>query len=78
MHHLNDYDRIDPASGQTYGERSPFISTTSGTVLRDSAGRRNIVLSADYTATYFATGGFRRPGWIFSGYLFTLGRKTVA
>ena len=78
LHHLVDYDAYDPHTGRTYGELSPFISTTAGTVVRDALGRRNLELSAEYTATFFATDGFRRPGWIFSGYVFTLGRKAVA
>jgi hypothetical protein len=69
MRHLNDYD--------TFGPETPFISTTAGSVVRDATGKTNIIESAEYIATEFATDGFTRDGWVFAGYLFTLGRKAV-
>jgi hypothetical protein len=68
--HLNDYE--------TVGADSPFISTTAGSVVRDAFGKENFLFTADYVATAFATNDFTEPGWIFSGYLFTLGRRAVA
>lgn len=70
LRHLSDYD--------AFGPETPFISTTAGSVVRDASGRRNHVLSAEHVATDFATDGFTRDGWIFSGYLFTLGRKAIS
>lgn len=68
--HLNDYE--------TAGPKTPFISTTAGSVVRDAAGKENLLFTADYVATAFATDQFTKPGWVFSGYLFTLGRKAVS
>jgi hypothetical protein len=67
--HLNNYD--------TFGPRTPFISTTAGAVIRDSRGARNLIQTAEWVATYFATNGFREQGWVFAGYVLTLGRKAV-
>jgi hypothetical protein len=76
--HLNQYDDVDPATGRTYGADSPFISVTAGCIVRDARGGQNLNLGADYVAAHFATDGFARPGWVFSGYVFALGRKAVA
>lgn len=70
MRHLNDYDN--------FGPMTPFISTTAGSVVRDANGRVNIIETAEYIATDFATDGFTRDGWVFAGYVFTLGRKAVS
>jgi hypothetical protein len=69
MRHLNDYDAFGPVT--------PFISTTAGSVVRDANGQINIIETAEYVATDFATEGFTRNGWVFSGYVFTLGRKAI-
>lgn len=69
LSHLNDYDN--------FGSGTPFISTTAGSVGRDARGARNVIQTAEWVATHFATNGFREPGWVFAGYLLTLGRKAV-
>ena len=69
MRHLNDYDAFGPVT--------PFISTTAGSVVRDANGQVNIIETAEYVATDFATEGFTHDGWVFSGYVFILGRKAV-
>ena len=61
----------------TVRDVTPFISTTAGSVVRDASGRRNRLFSADDIATQFATDSYRTDGWVFSGYLFTLGCKAV-
>src|SRR4051812_41207794 len=48
--HLKDY--------AAFGRRTPFISTTAGSVVRDASGARNVVQTAEYVATLFATDGF--------------------
>lgn len=70
MRHLNDYD--------AFGLTTPFISTTAGSVVRDANGGTNVTETAESVATDFATDGFRRDGWVFSGYVFTLGRQAVS
>jgi len=67
--HLNNY----PA----YGPRTPFISTTAGAIQQDHFRARNIVYPPLMTALEFATDGYQRVGYIFYGYVFTLGQKTV-
>src|SRR5262245_41612747 len=46
LSHLNDYD--------SFGPRTPFISTTAGSVVRDARGARNLIQTAEWVATYFA------------------------
>jgi len=70
LRHLNDY--------VSFGPETPFISTTAGCTVRDAEGRANNIATAEYVATDFATDGFLQNGWVFSGYVFTLGRKAVA
>jgi hypothetical protein len=75
--HLNRYNDIDPITGLPFHDRTPFISTTAGAVERDVILRTNFVHSPYLTALQFATADFTRAGYIFYGYLFTLGKKSV-
>lgn len=77
LRHLNEYDRIDPATGKPFGQLTPFISTTAGSVERDPSVAQNRIFSAFITALSFATAGFRQSGAIFYGYVNVLGRPAV-
>ena|ERR1700688_1978710 len=76
--HLNRYDHPDPDhGGEPFYDHTPFISTTAGAVERDEMFQRNRVFSPFLTALDFATRGFREPGYIFYGYVYTLGKKSI-
>jgi hypothetical protein len=55
--HLHDY--------ANFGQRSPFISLTSGCIERNALLGRNIIHSAIDTALFFATDLWSRPGALF-------------
>ncbi len=77
--HLNHYDEPDPLMGYLpFCERTPFISTTAGTVERDLSVRQNFIKSAFRTALNFATQGFTTTGYVFYGYVYVLGKKSIA
>jgi hypothetical protein len=75
--HLNRYEEWDPTTGQKFSDNTPFISTTSGTVERDVFRMLNVIRPAFVTALQFATADYTQTGYIFYGYVFTLGRKAV-
>jgi hypothetical protein len=75
--HLNQYDDHDPRTGRPFSEDTPFISTTAGAVERDAFLARNIIYVPLITALNFATDTFTKPGYVFYGYLFTLGKKSL-
>jgi hypothetical protein len=83
LHHLNDYNVPLPpghewnAYGTTYGDVSPFISTTAGAIQRDEYKRQNIFCSPLITAIDFATSGFATEGYLFYAYVMTIGRKSI-
>ena len=80
IHHLDDYDEpIDPSNphGDTYGDVTPFVSTSAGAVQRDPAKRRNILISPFRTALEFATNGYADVGHIFYAYVLTIGKPAV-
>jgi hypothetical protein len=78
LRHLSAYDQPDPITGSaTFGEMTPFISTTAGAVERDPANAQNWQFSAFLTALAFATDSFRQQGAIFYGYVNVLGKKSV-
>lgn len=83
LHHLNDYDKPLPANhrwsglGRTYGDVTPFISTTAGAIQRDGYRRTNILFDPFLTALRFATNIYKDEGWIFYAYLVTLGKPSV-
>jgi hypothetical protein len=80
--HLNGYDQINPTLPAPYGqvpfgEYTPFISATCGTVERDPSVAANRVFSAFLTALWFATNRYRDKGVIYHGYVNLLGRRSV-
>lgn len=75
--HLGRYNDHHPPSGMPFGQNSPFISTTAGTVERDAWQQRNLVFPPLITALAFATADFSSAGHLFYAYLFVLGKKSV-
>lgn len=75
--HLSRYKEVDPDTGRPFGELSPFISTSAGTVERDTINKTNLVRSGLLTAIKFATRWFQQEGYVFYGYLFCLGCKSI-
>lgn len=83
--HLNSYDAPLPSGeplvashgAKTYGDITPFISTTAGAVQRDLFHRRNVVFPSFMTALCFATRNFTTNGYIFHGYVTTLGTQAI-
>jgi hypothetical protein len=75
--HLNRYETLDPRTGKPFGENTPFISTTSGVVERDAVSGRNITFTALETALRFATDSYTRDGYVFYGYVYTLGKQAL-
>lgn len=77
--HQNKYDTPDPnLGGIPFCEETPFISTTAGTVIRDSMNQINILEPAKYTALKFATQGWQETGLVVFCYVFVLSKKAVA
>jgi hypothetical protein len=76
--HQNMYDQPDPLEG---GERfclhTPFISTTAGTVERDTALQTNLLTSAWEIALRFATDFWKTDGYLFYCYLLIIGKRAV-
>ncbi len=75
--HLERYDDIHPSTGRPFNQDTPYISTTAGSVQRDQLLSRNIFYPPFLTALLFATDWFSRPGYIFYGYVYVLGKKSV-
>jgi hypothetical protein len=75
--HLNRYDKEHPSTKEPFSRHTPFISTTAGTVEPDVARRRNYLRPALLTAALFATNWYAGDGWVFSGYVYTLGKPSV-
>lgn len=81
--HLNEYDTPLPPGhalahlGGTYGEVTPFISTSAGAIQIDHFNQTNILFPPFITALRFATDGFTSTGFIFYCFVVTLGRKAV-
>lgn len=82
--HLNNYNEKVPLTNPlsaihngTFGEVSPFISTTAGAILRDEHRKRNIVIPPYLTAFNFATKRGRSEGCIFYAYLTTIEKSIV-
>jgi hypothetical protein len=77
--HQNHYDKLDPLeSNRPFYEKTPFISTTAGTVDRDAMRQRNTMLPAWLEALYFATDSFQRDdGYLYYCYVFVLGKKSI-
>ncbi|WP_053990016.1 hypothetical protein [Mangrovimonas sp. TPBH4] len=81
INHLSNYHGTLPSSnkwsklGKTYGEVSPFISTTAGAVQRDNS--KNIIFPTFITAIRFATKNFKTSGCIFYTYVQVLGKESI-
>lgn len=76
--HQNRYDDPDPLEGnQPFYLKTPFISTTAGTVERDIFYRTNILQPAWIEALRFATDVWSKDGYLFYCYLFIIGKKSV-
>jgi hypothetical protein len=76
--HQNRYDDPDPREGdRPFYLRTPFISTTAGTVERDTFFQTNILQPAWVEALRFATDGWSRDGYLFYCYVFIIGKKSV-
>ena len=78
--HLVLYDDPDPAfANERYGDHTPFISTTAGTVEVTSTRTSAIYtpFPAVASALAFATKNFTQPGYIFYAYLVILGRGSL-
>lgn len=84
--HLNQYDdplpsthdlTRHPYSAKTYGDVTPFISTSAGAIQRDKFVQRNIIFPPFLIALRFATKNFKASGFIFYAYLFTLGKQAI-
>ncbi len=82
--HLNHYHRSIPASNPlssygtaSFGEVSPFISTTAGTIHRNALAKRNILFDPFITSLRFATNNFKTNGYVFYAYLITIGKIAI-
>jgi hypothetical protein len=77
--HLTRYEEIDMRTGESFGKASPFISTTGGTSEQSSIAEEEkaYVFSAFDMAGWFATVDYTQPGWVFYGYVFTIGKPSV-
>ncbi len=76
--HQNRYDESDPQEGnRPFYLRTPFISTTAGTVERNSFLQTNILQPAWVEALRFATDVWSRDGYLFYCYLFIIGKKSI-
>lgn len=85
FYHLNDYDKPVPTnhpfSGKgnnlTYGDVTPFISTTAGAIQRSDFQAKNIIFPPFVTALQFATDNFKSDGYVFFTYVITIGKKSI-
>jgi hypothetical protein len=76
--HQNRYDYPDPQEeNRPFYSRTPFISTTAGTIERDTFYQTNILQPAWVEALRFATDGWSRDGYLFYCYVFIIGKKSV-
>src|SRR5688572_4352336 len=76
--HLNHYSDWDPSTNARFSDNTPFISVTAGVVERYVFLQRNVVFDPLITALRFATSDFTATGHVFNGYVFTLGRESIA
>jgi hypothetical protein len=74
--HLSKYHDPDPqANNQPFSQNTPFISVTSGAIKR--ARGVNVRHSAFLTALRFATKKFTQTGYLFYGYVHTIGKQSI-
>jgi hypothetical protein len=77
--HQNSFKKPDPLEGNApFYNNTPFISTTAGTVERDTANRTNTLIPAWKAALYFATDRWTKDGWLFYCHLFLIGKPAVS
>lgn len=77
--HQNHYNDPDPfEGGERFGRHTPFISTTAGTVERDTFALTNILNPAWLQALYFATDFLTVDGYIFYCYVYIIGKQAVS
>lgn len=77
--HQNRYTDPDPfENGEQFNLHTPFISTTAGTVERDSFNDTNVMNPAWKEALPFATDSLTSDGYLFYCYLLIIGRRAVA
>lgn len=74
--HLNQYTATVPGQSFTFGQNSPFISTTAGTY--QTTDKHYTHFPAEVTALRFATKNFSTVGYVFRAWLPVLGRPAVA
>jgi hypothetical protein len=75
--HLEHYQEVPPGSDRAFCEDTPFISTTAGTAVEDTAAGKLYVHDAFWEAAMFATERFNSDGWIFYGYVYVLGKPAI-
>lgn len=82
--HLNRYHHPVPPGNPLsilytgkFGNVSPFISTTAGTIERDLNTKRNLIFPPFMIALNFATNNNKSNGYIFYAYLMTVGKIAV-
>jgi len=76
--HQNRYDDPDPLEeNRPFHFRTPFISTTAGTVERNNFFKTNILQPAWVEALRFATDRWSRDGYLFYCYVFIMGKKSI-
>jgi hypothetical protein len=77
--HRHSFTTPDPLQNYApFCDNTPFISTTAGTVDRDTANQTNTLVPAWRPALYFATNRWTTDGWLFYCHLFLIGRRAVA
>ena len=76
--HQNHYSEPDPFEGnETFGRHTPFISTTAGTIERNTFTETNVMHSAWEEALRFATDSWTSDGCLFYCYLLIIGKPAV-
>lgn len=76
--HQNRYEEKHPDyNNEPFKKHTPFISTTAGTVEQDTAMMTHHYFAAWHEALRFATDFGKTDGWLFHGYVFVLGKKSV-
>ncbi|MCP5487720.1 MAG: hypothetical protein H7A43_03640 [Verrucomicrobia bacterium] len=76
--HQNRYADADPQDGgEEFYKHTPFISTTAGSIERDSSAGINVLHPAWLIALEFATDGWTRDAYLFYCYLFVIGKRCV-
>jgi hypothetical protein len=76
--HLSHYADPDPLfQNDPFCDHTPFISTTAGAVERDAMLQVNRVYPPFMTALQFATQDLTAVGYVYFGYVCTLGKKSI-